>query len=81
MIPRHRAGPELRAAYDLVDELWQVGVRAPRAVLITQCCSQRPALVEFLARTYYYLGWASSADRQALETVAVRVSRENECFY
>ncbi len=81
LIPRHRAGPELRAAYDRV-AVERLGAKAPPMTpLIMQCVSHRPALVDAVSLAYFYIGWGSATPRSVLETAAVMVSKQNDCFY
>ena len=81
LIPRHRADPELRAAYDEVARLWGFRTPPPLATRITQCFSNRPHYVLPIGRGYQFIGWAAETPRAVLELVAVLISRENECFY
>jgi hypothetical protein len=81
LVPRHRAAPALRGAYDRVSKLWGFPSSTPAAMRIVQCFSQRPEYVEPVGRGYHYIGWCAETPRDLLELVAVLVSRENECFY
>jgi alkylhydroperoxidase family enzyme len=81
LIPAHRAGPELRAAYDRVAEIWGFRTAPPIAMRIVQCFSQRPEYVEPVALGYHWIGWSGRLPRTVRELVAVLVSRANDCFY
>ena len=81
LIPKRRAGPELRGAYERVDALWGFAVTPPVALQIMQCFAHRPRWVEEIARGYHFVGWGGRLPRTVRELVAVLVSRENECFY
>lgn len=81
LIPRRRASPELRRAYDRVAELWGFRANPPVAMQIVQCFSHRPRFVEEVARGYHFVGWSGKLPRSVRELVAVLVSRENDCFY
>ena len=81
LIPAHRAGPELSEAYGYVNRRWQMRAAPPMAIQIVQCFSHRPALLRAVADGYFYAGWCGTLPRTARETVAVMVSRENDCFY
>lgn len=81
LVPRHRAGPELKAAYDRVSTAWGFSSAPPLATQIMQCFSNRPAYVEAAGMGYFYIGWAAETPRTVLETAAVLISKENDCFY
>ncbi|MEE8310824.1 MAG: hypothetical protein V3R77_01115 [Candidatus Binatia bacterium] len=81
LIPLRMAGPELRAAYRRATDLWGGAGRPAVAIQIVQCFSQRPAYVEPIALGYYYSGWGGRLPRSVRESVAVLVSRYNDCFY
>lgn len=80
LIPSHRAGPELRRAYAEAMRLWGARRAAP-AMQILQCFGHRPHYVEPVAKGYYYTGWGGRLPRTVRESVAVLVSRFNDCFY
>ena len=81
LTPRHRADPALRAAYDRVSEAWGFSRPPPMATQIMQCFSNRPEYVVPVGMGYRYIGWAAATPRSVLETVAVLISKENDCFY
>ncbi|MCZ6783997.1 MAG: hypothetical protein O7G30_11885 [Proteobacteria bacterium] len=81
LISRRKAGPELRRAYDRLMKLWGTSVTPPLAAQIVQCFCHRPATVLNVGRGYHYVGWGGELPRTVRETMAVLVSRENECFY
>jgi hypothetical protein len=81
LIPARKAGPELRQAYRNTTRLWGAAAGPPMALQIVQCFSQRPHFVEHVARGYHYTGWCGTLPRTVRETVAVLVSRFNDCFY
>jgi hypothetical protein len=81
LIPRHRAAPELRAAYDRVSRAWGMKATPVMAMQIMQCFSVRPDYVEPAGMGYFYAGWAARTPRHVLELVAVLVSKHNDCFY
>jgi hypothetical protein len=81
LIPARRAGPELRAAYRHTAELWGAPAGPTFALRIVQCFGQRPHYVGPIARGYYTTGWCGALPRTVRETVAVLVSRLNDCFY
>ena len=81
MIPARKADPELRQAYKRSTELWGASRAPAMAMQIVQCFSQRPAYVEQVALGYYYTGWCGKLPRTVRESVAVLVSRFNDCFY
>ena len=81
LIPRHKASPELRGAYDRVARAWGMKQTPPLAIQIMQCFSVAPEYVEPAGMGYFYSGWAAQTPRELLELVAVLVSRSNECFY
>ncbi len=81
IIPRRRASPELREAYDEGLELWGASTAPPVAMQIVQCFSQRPGWVRNVALGYHYVGWCGTLPRTQRETLAVLISRFNDCFY
>ena len=81
LTPRHRATPELKTTYDRVAKAWGFAKTPPIATQIMQCFSNRPAYVEAVGMGYFYIGWAAETPRTVLETVAVLISKENDCFY
>ncbi len=81
LIPARRARPELRGAYRRAAALWGLSGERTMAMQILQCFAHRPHFVEEIARGYHYVGWGGHLPRTVRETVAVWVSRENECFY
>ncbi len=81
LIPKHKAGPELKRAYGRVAELWGFAANPPVTLQIVQCFAHRPEFVEEIARGYHFCGWCGALPRTVRELVAVLVSRENECFY
>jgi len=81
LIPLRKASTELRAAYRRTTDLWGGSSGPALALQIVQCFSQRPAYVEPIALGYYYSGWCGRLPRSVRESVAVLVSRYNDCFY
>ena len=81
LVPARQASPALRQAYRRSTQLWGASSAPPMAIKIVQCFSQRPEFVEPVARGYHYIGWCGTLPRTVRETVAVLVSRFNECFY
>ena len=81
LIPRYKASPELRMAYDHVARAWGMSQTPPLALQIVQCFSAVPAYVEPVGMGYFYTGWAARTPRRILELVAVLVSKSNDCFY
>ena len=81
LIPPRRATGELKRAYRATADMWG-GTNLPTvAVRIVQCFSARPKYVEPVGLGYYYTGWCANTPRTVLESLAVLVSRFNECFY
>jgi len=81
LIPPRRATGELERAYRATADLWG-GAKLPTvAVRIVRCFSVRPHYVEPIGLGYYYTGWCANTPRTVLESLAVLVSRFNECFY
>jgi len=81
MIPARKADPELRRAYRRTTELWGATGSPPMAMQIVQCFGNRPHYVEPVALGYHYTGWCGTLPRTVRESVAVLVSRYNDCFY
>jgi len=81
LIPARKADPELRAAYRRTTRIWGAPTGLPMAMHIVQCFCHRPAFVEEVAKGYYYTGWCGTLPRTVRESVAVLVSRFNDCFY
>lgn len=81
IVPYHRADPELRDAYRTTTRLWGAAHGAPLALKIVQCFSRRPGYVVPVGRGYHYTGWCGTLPRTVRETMAVLVSRLNDCFY
>jgi hypothetical protein len=81
LIPLRRADAGLRDAYRTATRLWGARSGAPFALKILQCFSQRPDYVAPVARGYYYTGWCGTLPRTTRESVAVLISRLNDCFY
>jgi len=81
IVPYHRADATLRAAYRETTRLWGAASGPPLALKIVQCFSRRPEYVVPVGRGYYYTGWCGSSPRTVRETMAVLVSRLNDCFY
>lgn len=76
-----RADAELRAAYDYANRRWSLTGVPPVALMIARCFCHRPRLLRGMADGYYYFGWCGRLPRAVRESVAVMVSRENDCFY
>ena len=81
LIPPRRATGELKRAYRATADMWGGAGLPTVAVRIVQCFSTRPEYVEPIGLGYYYTGWCASTRRTVLESLAVLVSRFNECFY
>lgn len=81
LISPRRGGPELREAYAHANRRWSLGGLPPVALLIAMCFAHRPRLLRGMADGYYYFGWCGRLPRTVRESVAVMVSRENDCFY
>lgn len=81
LIPAHRASPELRNAYRHANRQWQMAGAPPIGIQIARCFCHRPHLLRAIADGYHYFGWCGTLPRTVRETVAVMVSRENDCFY
>ena len=81
IVPYHRADATLRDAYRTTTRLWGAANGPPLALKIVQCFSRRPAYVVPVGRGYYYTGWCGTLPRTVRETMAVLISRLNDCFY
>ncbi len=81
LIPPRRAGSDLKRAYRATADLWGGGGLPTVAVSIVQCFSVRPSYVEPIGRGYFYTGWCAQTPRTVLESLAVLISRYNDCFY
>lgn len=81
LVPVRRASPALRDAYRTTARLWGAAGGPPLALKIVQCFSQRPEYVVPVARGYHYTGWCGTLPRTVRESMAVLISRLNECFY
>lgn len=81
LIPVRKADATLRDAYRTTTRLWGAASGPPLALKIVQCFSQRPDYVVPVARGYHYTGWCGTLPRTVRETMAVLVSRLNDCFY
>ncbi len=81
LIPPRRATGELKRAYRATADMWGGAGLPTIAVRVVQCFSARPEYVEPIGLGYYYTGWCAQTERTVLESLAVLVSRFNECFY
>ena len=81
LTPPRRARGELARAYRATADLWGGAGLPTVAVQIVQCFSPRPHYVEPIGLGYYYTGWCARTPRPWIESLAVLVSRYNDCFY